>query len=263
MLILYHNRHIFSVDNNTFTYLDDYLNYLERPVNYWYLNASKRQRINLIRMRMWYLLKNSRPIFQQLLAREDCSSFKAPEQAIRKIYQWLQTLPHGIEPETGIDIDQWRQDLKLQFGHLLEECGQAERKRASTKKPHVHFHQILTGKDEASKERKFRQLVDILIKELWITETDTPGIYKFKNNNTGGRLQIAALYYTLDKHGHIEARLNAQQVARLFNSWLSHDISPNSFVKAFQTEQLDTFNCGPNRPRYKYVQDCKLLMQDL
>lgn len=263
MLILYHNRHSFSVDNNTRSYLDDCENHLQKPVNYWYLANSKRQRINLIRRRMWYLLKNNRLIFQQLLAREDYSSSKAAEQTVQKIYHWLTTLPQEIDPKPEIDLNHWMLDFKSEFHHLLEESEQPETEKVSKKQAHLHFHQILTGKNESEKRAKFRRLIDILLKEQWIAGTENGDAYLFKNNNTGGRLRIAALYYTLDKLGHIETRLNAPQIARLFNSWLSHNITPDSFVKAFQSEQLDSFNCGPNHNRYKHVQDCKLLIRDL
>jgi len=115
MLILYHNRHIFSVDNNTTKYLDDYESYLEKGFNYWYLSGSKRQRINLIRTRILYIVRNNRRILEQLLAREDYSSFKASNQTITKIYYWLQTLPHRINSEAGIDINQWKLDLRSEF----------------------------------------------------------------------------------------------------------------------------------------------------
>lgn len=263
MLILYHNRHIFSVDNNTSTFLDEYESYLAKPVNLWYLPMAKRQQIKLVRARMWYILKNNRGIFQQLLAREDYGSFKAPEQTIGQIYQWLQRLPHGIQPQAGLDLDRWKQELQSRFSHLLRQFGRSGLKKASAKISHEHFHQILTGKDQAEKQRKFSVLIDRLIQAQWIIATAAPQVYQFKDNHTGGRLRLAALYYTLDREGHIQARLNAPEIARLFNSWLSHPISWGSLVKAFQTEQLDRFDCGPNQPRYKYVIECRLLTRDL
>jgi len=265
MLILYHNRYSFCIDDSTADYLDDFERYLHRPLNFWYLPAAKRQQINLIRTRMLYLLEQNRSIFEQLLARKDYSAFEAKQETILKIYQWLQTLPHDPAMKSGIDINQWKLDLKSQFGHLLLESESAapELQKVFKKLPPLNFHQILTGPDEASRKQKFQRLVAILLTEQWITPCETDGIYLFRNTGTGGRLQLAALYFTLSRQGHIQQRLTAPKVAALFNSWLSHSIPRDSFIKAFQTEQQDTFNCTPNKPRYKYVQDCNLLLRDL
>ncbi|MDQ6482404.1 hypothetical protein [Dyadobacter sp. LHD-138] len=265
MLILYHNRYSCSIDDSTADYLDDFESYLQRPLNFWYLPAAKRRQINLIRSRMLYLLKNSRPIFEQLLARKDYSSFEAKQETILKIYQWLQIVPHEPAVKNGIDINQWKLDLKSKFGHLLFESESAapELKKVLKKLPPFHFHQILTGTDETARKQKLERLIAILLKEQWISPCKTDGIYLFRNTGNGGRLQLAALYFTLNKQGHIQQRLTAPKVAALFNNWLSHSIPRDSFIKAFQTEQQDTFNCTPNKPRYKYVQDCSLLLRDL
>ncbi|MDQ6481827.1 hypothetical protein [Dyadobacter sp. LHD-138] len=265
MLILYHNCYSFCIDDSTANYLDDFGRYLQRPLNFWYLPATKRQQINLIRNRMLYLLENNRSIYEQLLARKDYSAFEAKQETILKIYQWLQTLPHEPAVKSEIDINQWKLDLKSQFGHLLLESESAapELQKVFKKLPPFDFHQILTGVDEASRKQKFQRLIAILLKEQWISPCKTEGIYLFKNTGTGARLQLAALYFTLNKHGHIQQRLTAPRVAALFNSWLSHSIPRESFIKIFQAEQQDTFNCGAHKPRFKYVQDCSLLLRDL
>ncbi|MCF0075341.1 hypothetical protein LZD49_32990 [Dyadobacter sp. CY261] len=260
MLILYHNRLSFSIDDNTSSFLDEFARYLERPVTYWWIPAHKRTHINVLRARIRFVLKSNRQIFQNLLSRPDYSSFEAKRQTIKDIYQWLAL---GSEADKKIDVKSWRKDLKAQFGQVFEESKQAKDRKPSRKLSFEHFHQILKGKDEPEKQYKFQRLVDILLREQWISGTEKPGIYQFRNSGTGGRLQLAALYYTLSKQGHIDRQLPAPQVAGLFNSWLSHDISPKSFIKAFQTEQLDTFNCSTNRPRYKYVTECRLLLRDL
>jgi hypothetical protein len=206
-------------------------------------------------------VKSNREIFQNLLSRPDYSSFEAKRQTIKDIYQWLVTLRGETDPI--IDVDGWKKDLRVRFTQFFQEAKEAEEKKLSRKPAFEHFYQILKGKDEAGKQGKFQRLIDILLREQWITAAEKPGIYQFRNSGTGGRLQLAALYYTLNKQGHIDRQLPAPQIADLFNSWLSHDISPKSFIKAFQTEQLDTFNCSSNRPRYKYVTECRLLLRDL
>ncbi|MCF2446929.1 hypothetical protein L0657_23445 [Dyadobacter sp. CY345] len=265
MLILYHNRYSFSIDDSTGDYLDDFARYLQKPFAFWYLPSSKRRQINLIRNRMLYLMENNRQIYEQLLVRKDYSTFESKQQTILKIYQWLQTLPDEPATKSGIDINQWEQDLKSQFGHLLleSESSVPELQKVLKKLPPLNFHQILTGPDDTSRKQKFEHLIAILLKEQWIAPSETEGIYQFRNTGTGGRLQLAALYFTLNKLGHIQQRLTAPKVAAVFNSWLSHSIPRESFIKAFQTEQQDTFNCGAHKPRYKYVRDCSLLLREL
>ena len=261
MLILYHNRLSFSIDDDTSSFLDEFARYLETPVCYLWIPAYKRLHINVLRARIRFVLKTNREIFQNLLSRPDYSSFEAKRQTIKDIYQWLVTFSGAADP--AIDVNGWKKDLGVRFGQFFQETKEAEDTKLPRKPAFEHFYQILKGKDKAEKQEKFQRLIDILLREQWITAAEKPGIYQFRNSGTGGRLQLAALYYTLEKQGHIDRQLPAPQIADLFNSWLSHDISPKSFIKAFQTEQLDTFNCSTNRPRYKYVTECRLLLRDL
>jgi hypothetical protein len=261
MLILYHNRLSFSIDDDTSGFLDEFAQYLEKPVAHRWIPAYKRMHINTLRARIRFVLRNNPQIFRNLLSRPDYSSFEAKRQTIKDIYQWLVTF--SGEAGSAIDVIGWKNDLKAGFGQFFQETKQAKETMAPKKPAFEHFYQILKGKDKAEKQDKFRRLVEILLREQWITRSEKPEIYQFRNNGTGGRLQLAALYYALDKQGHIDRQLPAPQVAGLFNSWLSHDISQKSFIKAFQTEQLDTFNCSSNRPRYKYVTECRLLLRDL
>lgn len=261
MLILYHNRLSFSIHDDTSSFLDEFAQHLEKPIAYWWIPAYKRKHINVLRARIRFVLKNNPQIFQNLLSRPDYSSFEAKCQTINDIYQWLITSNGEANP--AIDVNGWKMDLNARFSQILHETKQAKGEELSRKPAFEHFYQILKGKDKAEKQDKFRRLVDILLREQWITRSEKPEIYQFRNSGTGGRLQLAALYYALDKQGHIDRQLPAPQVAGLFNSWLSHDISQKSFIKAFQTEQLDTFNCSSNRPRHKYVTECRLLLRDL
>lgn len=261
MLILYHNRLSFSIDDDTSGFLDEFAQYLEKPVAYWWIPAYKRMQINTLRARIRFVLKNNPQIFRNLLSRPDYSTFYAKQHTIIEIYQWLVTLSGEAGP--AIYANGWQKDLSVRFSQFLHETRQTKEEKLPRKPAFEHFYQILKGKDNAEKQDKFRRLADILLREQWITRSEKPEIYQFRNNGTGGRLQLAALYYTLDKQGHIDRQLPAPQVAGLFNSWLSHDISQKSFIKAFQTEQLDTFNCSSNRPRHKYVTECRLLLRDL
>lgn len=261
MLILYHNRLSFSIDDDTSSFLDEFARYLESPVAYWWIPAYKRLYINALRARIRFVLESNRQVFQNLLSRPDYCSFEAKCQTIKDIYKWLVTL--SGEPGPAIDVNGWQKDLSVRFSQFLHEPKPIKEEKLPRKPAFEHFYQILKGKDNAEKQDKFRRLVDILLREQWITRSEKPGVYQFRNNGTGGRLWLAALYCTLDKQGHIDRQLPAPHVAGLFNSWLSHAISQKSFIKAFQTEQLDTFNCSSNRPRHKYVTECRLLLRDL
>jgi len=261
MLILYHNRLSFSIDDDTSGFLDEFATYLETPVSYWWIPAYKRMHINRLRARIKFAAQSNREIFQNLLSRPDYSTFGAKRQTIKDIYQWLLTLSGEVDP--AIDVSGWKMDLNARFNQIFHETKETEENKLPRKPAFEHFYQILKGKNEQGKQDKFGRLIDMLLREQWITAAEKPGIYQFRNSGTGGRLQLAALYYTLDKQGHIDRQLSAPQIAALFNSWLSHEISPKSFIKAFQAEELDTFNCSSNRPRHKYVAECKLLLRDL
>ncbi|GLU54675.1 hypothetical protein Dfri01_41360 [Dyadobacter frigoris] len=263
MLILYHNRYIFSIYDDTENYLDDYERYLEKPLNLWYLTAFKRERIEMVRKRMYFLLKNNRQIFDQLLARKDYSSWEAKKQTILEIYRWLEALPSGIQPPSDIDCNQWKLELETAIAPFLSASTQPMAVKSSKKSAYEHFCQVLSGADQREKRQKFERLISVLTREQWIAPTDNDGVYRFRNTGRGARLQLAALYYVLNKQGHIAQELMATQIAALFDSWLSHHISRDSFVKAFQPEQQDAFNCSVRQPRHKYVQDCTLLIRDL
>jgi hypothetical protein len=263
MLILYHNRYVFSIYDDTENYLEDYEKHLKKPLKFWYLKAFKRERIVMVRKRMYFLIKNNRGVFNQLLARKDYSSWEAKQQTILEIYRWLEKLPSGIQPPSDIDLDQWKQELETAMAPFLSASTQTISAKPSKKSAYEHFYQILSGADQKEKQQKFERLISVLMREQWIAPTDNDGIYRFRNTGRGARLQLAALYYVLNKQGHIAQELMATQIAALFDSWLSHHISRDSFVKAFQPEQQDAFNCSVRQPRYKYVQDCSLLIRDL
>lgn len=265
MLILYHNHFLFSLSDDTALFLNQYEHSFQHsPFIYWYLGKAKRDRIDLVRARAAFLLSNNRVILEQLLDRKDYSSPQAKAAAINLIFGWLKTV-QGNEPSEVVDINQWIYDIENQFAHLLEKTGHlsdAVNKKASKFVP-THFYQILFGKDECEKQIKFQRLIEILLKEQWISDADNMGKYTFRNASRGGRLQLAALYHVLVKKGHVIQKLNARQIAALFNSWLSHDISQASFVKIFQAAQQQTFDAPAGENRSVYIQDCLLLIKDL
>ncbi|MEO6685515.1 MAG: hypothetical protein ABIN24_06100 [Dyadobacter sp.] len=266
ILILFHNRYIYSITDNASNYLNELEHYLEKSNDtYWYLKKSKQDRIRLIRARMLFVLQKKRQIFEDLLARKDYSSPEAKQHTINLIYHWLKTLPEDVDPVTGLDINTWRQDIEVELGHLLQDPPQeTEAVIKLPKRPSYHaFYQILNGKDEQDKKEKFQRLVDKLIQANWIFPGPEPDIYLFKNSSSGGRLEIASLYYALNKNGHIEQQLSAPEVAALFDTWLSHQVAKTSFVKIFQSEQQLTFNANPRHRRARYVKDCELLISGL
>lgn len=266
MLILFHNRYIYSITDNASSYLNEWEHYLEKyNINYWYLKRSKQNRICLVRARMLYVLQEKRQIFVDLLSRKDYSSPQAKQETVNQIYHWLDTLPDDVDPVTGLDINIWRQDIENELGHLLVNTSeQAEVVIKVSKRPAYHaFYQILTEADEPAKQEKFQRLVDKLIQANWIFPGPDPDVYLFKNSSSGGRLEIASLYYALNKNGHIAQQLSAPEVAVLFDSWLSHQVAKTSFIKIFQSEQQQTFNANPRHRRARYVKDCELLISGL
>ena len=188
MLILFHNRYIYSITDNASTYLDEWQQSLEKPeASYWYLKASKRLQIRLVRTRMLFIIKNKRQIVEQLLTRKDYSSPEAKQDFVNQIYHWLCSLPDDVDPATGLDFDIWRQDIENQLGHLLVNTSESFELLAKTpKRPTYHsFYQILAAADESAKKQKFQALVDKLIQANWICSTDNPQVYLFKNTSNG------------------------------------------------------------------------------
>ncbi|WP_310226706.1 hypothetical protein [Dyadobacter sp. BE31] len=176
---------------------------------------------------------------------------------IRRIRDWL-TQQSGVAA-SKLEFVAWRDSLNAQYRHLFE----ATPAKTAPRYDLTDFYQVLTGRDEAEKKRKFESLVEILEKEGWLVGQTQDGRYRFRNRGKGLRLQIAALYYTLNMRGHIEQRLSAPFIASLFNAWLDHGLAEKSFEKIFQAEQQQTFNCSSSQPRFRYVKECELLIRTL
>lgn len=259
MLMLYHNRSLFSLDDQIDDYLEQCVTYLKAPMDYWYLNPTKKSRIKTVQSRMCFAIENNPGIFRDLLARKDYSWPEAKQYTIKAIYRWLQTNPQTKEV---VDIDQWRKELLINFGSVLKLEDQKPEKSVGKPEP-LFFHQLLMGKDENDRIAKFNRLIKALQDAQWIMAGSSADQYLFRNRSRGGRLQLAALYYTLLRSAHIVKKLQAPQVAACFNSWLKHDFSDSSFVKCFQTEQQQVFDCGRSNSRYKYVLQCQKLIEGL
>ena len=117
MLILYHNRLSFSIDDDTSSFLDEFAQHLEKPVAHWWIPAYKRKHINVLRARIRFVLKNNPQIFRNLLSRLDYSSFEAKREAIKDIYQWLVAFSGEAGP--AIDVNGWKNDLQAGFGQFF------------------------------------------------------------------------------------------------------------------------------------------------
>ncbi len=261
LLILYHNRFVFSIDDDHYRFIEELRADLAQPVKFWTIPAYKRRRINLMRGRFSQLLCHKSSIVENLLLRPDYSTSEAKRQTLAEIYQWLNS--QSEEKESAHSLAGWKNDIETSLGYLLEMSGNEGKGRSSKKISYFNFHEILTGKDEETRKEKFLKLIQILSAEQWISETEIQGIYQFRKSGNGSRLVLGGLYYCLNQQGHIQKELTGPQVARLFNSWLRHDISSQSFEKVFQAEEQDTFNCSPSQTRYKYVRDCSLLIKSL
>lgn len=261
LLILYHNRFVFSIDDDHHQFIEELRADLVKPVKFWTIPAYKRTRINLMRSRFSQLLLHNDSILEDLLSRPDYSTTEAKQKTIVEIYQWLNSRPE--EKESAPSLAGWKKDMETNLGYLLETPGDWGKGKLAKRISYLHFYEILTGKDAETRKAKFLKLISILLGEQWISETETRDIYQFRKSGNGSRLLLGALYYCLNQQGHIQKELTGPQVARLFNSWLRHDISPKSFEKVFQAEEQDNFNCAHNQTRYKYVRDCSLLIRDL
>lgn len=261
LLILYHNRFIFSVNDDHFGFLEKLSEDLKRPVTFWTVPAYKRKQINLMRQRFSYLLADKPSLIENLISRPDYSSFEAKKQTLTQISLWLDNLHH--KQNNPIDITLWKKDIKTTLEYLPVNPNSSATTKASKKLPISRFHLLLTGKDELAKKTKFEKLIRILSEQQWITESEIAGVYQFRKSGSGSRLWLGSLYFCLNQQGHIAKELTAPQIAELFSIWLKHDISQESLVKIFQPEQQDTFLCSPGHTRYKYVQDCSLLIRNL
>jgi|GEM_PF-4477324 len=260
MLILYHNRYLFSIHDDVKTYLDSLQNHLTaQPNKYWYLNGAKRKRIKLIESRILYLIKENRSILDMLLERKDYSSPEAKKATIVKIYDWLKSTKTSPDRRPPIDIQYWIEDLQNQFGNpfISENAPNSPLAKACNKMTISPFYHILTGDNTPEKRKKFDRLVVTLVDCQWISEPSETGLCIFRKPAKGGRTQLAALYYCLNQRGHIARDLSSREIARMFNTWLSHDYEFNSFARIFQLEEQERFHCKAHDSVFKYVKSAE------
>jgi hypothetical protein len=122
---------------------------------------------------------------------------------------------------------------------------------------------MFKGVDQQEREGKFQKLIGCLTEADWIAPAGEPGKFQFRKATHGGRLWIAALYYALYQRQHIKDSQTASTVANLFNTWLTHPFSKESFEKVFQPEEQARFAGKGNHQRARYAQDCFLLIENL
>jgi hypothetical protein len=262
ILILYHNRYIFSIQgSNIPQFLDDHQQGLTGPDwLYRYLPRVKQQKIRQVRLRTAFILKHNRCLIEEMLLRKDYSSPETVRQTLLGISQWLENQPASIFVNNEIDVDAWKKELSC----IIEQFDQVNRAKKPSKSSTVAspFHEILIGADQAERRDRFNVLTKLLMEHKWVIPTQTADMYQFHKQHKGGRLYIGALYYALNEMGYVSKALDGPQIAVLFDSFLIHNFEQGSFIKVFQPEEQAQFDCGPNDQRYKYVSQARLLLKD-
>src|SRR5690606_18479004 len=109
LLILYHNRYVFSIDDHHHRFIDELREDLKQRVNFWTIPAHKRRRIDLMRSRFSQLLSYKNSIVENLLSRHDYSAYEAKRQTIVEIYQWLNS--QSKEKDSDPDLAGWKNDI--------------------------------------------------------------------------------------------------------------------------------------------------------
>lgn len=256
MLILYNNRYMFDIRDDTSTYLDEFEAFLGKPFTHWWIPAERLRAMNCMRGRFRVVLRAQRRIFEDMIFRNDYATESTVIDGLRQIYWWAasSTAHYRYSPE----MTSWASEIKARYGKLLD-LGQG----GLPVQPSItaEFYQLFQGANAQEKEQKFESLIAILIEKNWILSTETPGVYVLRSYSAGSRLQIGALYHVLNTQGHIQQQLPGARIAALFNSWLLHSISKKSFEKIFQPEQQQLFDCT-NHSWHKYVLRCQQLLAD-
>lgn len=262
ILILYHNRYIFSIQgSNIPQFLDDHQQGLTKPNwLYRYLPRAKQETIRQVRLRTAFILKHNRNLIEEMLLRKDYSSPETVRQTLVRISQWMENQPTSFFIDDEIDVDTWKNELSS----ILARLDQVNRLKKPPKSSTVSgsFHEILIGADPAEKRDRFDNLTSLLVEHKWVVATQTADMYQFHKQHKGGRLYIGALYYVLNEMGHVSKALDGPQIAALFDSFLIHNFEQGSFIKVFQPEEQAQFDCGPSDQRYKYVSEARLLLKD-
>lgn len=250
MLILYNNRYMFDIRDDTSTYLDEFEVFLDKPFTQWWIPSERLRMMNCLRGRFRVAIRAQRRIFENMIFRNDYATESTAIDGLRQIYWWAasSTAHYRYSPE----MTSWASEIKARYGKLLD---LAPRDHSVQPPVTSEFYQLFKGANAEEKEQKFEKLIDILIEKNWILSTETPGVYVLCTYSGGSRLQIGALYYVLNTQGHIQQQLPGARIAALFSSWLLHSISKKSLEKIFQPEQQQLFGCI-NHSWHKYVLRC-------
>ena len=266
LVILYHNRKTLSIRDDHDSFLQDFISKNKNFSFFDILRSQKaRKSMRTTRRRLNYLLKNNLLLIENLLHRDDYGLPKARWETIALIYDWLQSIPYDVDPKTGLDLKAWKQEIRDTYPHVLKRTIFPLRKNAlfQTEEETRNFLDMFRGTDQQEREAKFEKLLGCLTEADWIAPADKAGKFQFRKAAHGGRLWIAALYFALYQKQHIKESQTASTIASLFNTWLIHPFSKESFEKVFQPEEQAKFAGKGNHQRARYAQECFLLIQNL
>jgi hypothetical protein len=266
MLILYHNRKTLSIHDDEENFLREFIskNRTAYFVDY-FLSRTSRKRNRITKERTNYLLANNHEVIRGLLNRDDYGMSRARYETILQIYRWLEQAPYDVDPRTGLDLNAWKLEIQSRFAHKFKILGLTPSKGAllGCIEDVGQFSDMFRGVDQQEREVKFEKLLGCLTEADWIAPADEPGKFQFRKATHGGRLWIAALYFALYQKQHIKESQTASIIAGLFNTWLIHPFSKESFEKVFQPEEQSKFAGKGNHQRARYAQECFLLIQNL
>jgi hypothetical protein len=266
LVILYHNRKTLSIRDDHDSFLQDFIS-KNRNSSFFDILRSQaaRQSMRTTRARLSYLLTNNARLVEDLLHRDDYGLPKARFETIAQIYDWLKGVPYDVDPKTGLDLKAWKQEIRDRYPRILKRTIFPPRKNAlfQTEEETRNFSDMFIGIDQQEREAKFEKLIGCLTEADWIAPAGESGKFQFRKAAHGGRLWIAALYYALYQKQHIKDSQTASTVANLFNTWLIHPFSKESFEKVFQPEEQARFAGKGNHQRARYARECFLLIQNL
>lgn len=266
LVILYHNRKTLSIRDDHDSFLQDFISKNKNSSFFDILRSqAARQSMRTTRARLSYLLTNNSRLVEDLLHRDDYGLPKARYETIAQIYDWLQGLPYDVDEKTGLKLNAWQQEIQDRYPLILRRTIFPPCKNAvpQTEEETRDFSEMFRGTDKQERETKFGNLLGCLKEADWIAPADKAGKFQFRKAAHGGRLWIAALYYALYQKQHIKEPQTAAAIASLFNTWLIHPFSEESFEKVFQPEEQAKFAGKGNHQRGRYAQECFLLIQNL
>ncbi|MCF0052085.1 hypothetical protein LXM25_18600 [Dyadobacter sp. LJ53] len=266
MVILYHNRRTLSIHDDEEHFLQEFVSKNKGSSFYDYLlGQTARKKVQMTRLRASYLLINNPEMIHNLLIRDDYGMPRARYETILQIHNWLEQTPYDLDPDTGLDLNAWKRDIQNRFAHKFKALGLTPSKGAllGCIEDVGQFSDMFKGVDQQEREGKFQKLIGCLTEADWIAPAGEPEKFQFRKAAHGGRLWIAALYYALYQKQHIKDSHTASAIAGLFNTWLVHPFSKESFEKVFQPEEQSKFAGRGNHQRSRYAQECFLLIQNL